>query len=357
MKVLFIPYSEEGNPYQKLLVSSLSKLGVETKLGEGLSFFPFLRPVIHNWKPDIVHTMWTNIFFLSDSKLETLVKLISFIIEVLIVKSLGIKIVWTVHNKYNHEKKHLKFDILSRIFLSRICNFIEVKCECAKNEIIKLYRINSESKINIVPHGNYIGIYPNKMGRDEFRNQLGFHSDDFVFLYVGSIRPYKGVIKLIEEFSKLTHPKAKLLIAGSPRDAQMRNGIWDKCKRRENIRTAFEFIPDNELSVYMNAADLVVLPYQDILTSSAVILAMSFSKPVIAPAMGCIPEVLDDKGSFLYNPTEKEGLLKAMKQAFGAEITKMGKHNFKLAQQLGWHNIAQKTYEIYQKCLKNENFR
>ncbi len=348
MRVLFIPYNEEGNPYQKLLVGSLSKLGIETKVASPLTILPFLRPVIHNWKPNIVHTMWTHSFFLSDSKLKTLLKLISFILEVSVVKLLGIKIVWTVHNKYNHEKRHLKLDILSSVFLAKICDIIEIKCEYARDEVKKLYKINSESKIDIVPHGNYV-VYPNKITRDDARNQLGFRSDDIIFLCFGGIRPYKGVTDLINEFKKINHPKARLLIAGMPCDDKMRNEIHHECDEHDNIRTVLEFIPDSKVSLYMNAADLVVLPYKDILNSGAVLLAMSFSKPVIASSIGCMPEILDDKGSFLYNPAESEGLFRAMKKTLHKDLAKMGRHNFKLAQQFEWNDIGKKTRKIYQK--------
>jgi len=96
------------------------------------------------------------------------------------------------------------------------------------------------------------------------------------------------------------------------------------------------------------------LPYKDILTSGAVILAMSFGKPIIAPAIGCIPDVLDSEGSILYDPSEKEGLLKAMKQALDANLKKMGEHNFELAKHLRWDEIAKRTYEVYQECLKGK---
>jgi len=60
----------------------------------------------------------------------------------------------------------------------------------------------------------------------------------------------------------------------------------------------------------MNACDVVVFPYQEILTSGAVILAMSFGRACVAPRLGCIQDVLDDKGAFIYEPSNKAGLFK-----------------------------------------------
>jgi beta-1,4-mannosyltransferase len=101
----------------------------------------------------------------------------------------------------------------------------------------------------------------------------------------------------------------------------------------------------------MNAADIVVQPFKKIMTSGSVILAMSFGKPVIAPAIGCMPDILDNEGNFLYEPSDPNGLLKAMQLALEADLIKMGKHNFQLAKQYSWEGIAKGTAEIYRKCF------
>jgi len=61
------------------------------------------------------------------------------------------------------------------------------------------------------------------------------------------------------------------------------------CDNDKRIKVFLDFIPDNDIQIYMNAADIIVLPYLDILNSGVAILAMSFGKPVIAPRTGSIP--------------------------------------------------------------------
>lgn len=146
--------------------------------------------------------------------------------------------------------------------------------------------------------------------------------------------------------------RTQLLIVGNPFEDEVATDLLNRCKGNENIRAIFEFIPDDELQVYMNAADVVVLPYRNILTSGAVILAMSFGKPVIAPAIGCMEDLLDNEGSFLYNPSEKDGLVKAMRKALDANLKNMGEHNFELVEMLQWDKIAKRTCEVYVECLK-----
>lgn len=354
MKVLFIPDYRQGNPYQKALAESLSKERVEVSFGATSSLFSVLRSVKSDWRPDILHIHWIHPFLLANSKGKAIVKSICFIAELVILRILGIKFVWTVHNIVNHEKRFSSLELFFTKLASRFFNRIIVHSKFAKNEVKKVYQIIDSSKIQVIHHGNYIKNYNNAIGRIEARNKLKIDEKEVVLMYFGLIRPYKGVFELVDAFKELNVPQKKLLIVGKPCSNEISKNILKRCNKNEKIKTIFKFIPDNEIQIYMNATDVVVLPYRDILTSGAVILAISFGKPVIAPAIGCIPEALDREGSFLYDPSVKDGLIKAMRQALDFDLEKMGRHNFKLAKQLGWDKIAKKTYEVYCECLKRK---
>lgn len=354
MKVIFVPDYSKGNPYQKLLADSLSKEGTEVSFGMTSYLFSALKSIKNSWKPDILHLHWIHPFLLASSKGKTIVKSILFIAELVILRIFGIKIVWTVHNVVNHEKKFSSLELFFTKFAIRFFNIIITHSHFAKNKVKEVYNITDNPEIKIIPHGNYINNYKNTIGRIEARNKLKIDEKEVVLMYFGLIRPYKGVFELIEAFKELNVLQKKLLIVGKPCSNEVAKNILKRCNKNENIKTIFEFIPDNVIQIYMNAADVVVLPYRDILTSGAAILAMSFSNPVIAPAIGCIPEALDIGGSFLYDPSEKDGLVKAMRQVFDVDLGKMGRHNFKLAKRLGWDEIAKKTYEVYCECLKRK---
>jgi glycosyltransferase involved in cell wall biosynthesis len=100
----------------------------------------------------------------------------------------------------------------------------------------------------------------------------------------------------------------------------------------------------------MNAADVVVLPYIKIFTSGTLLLAMSYSKSIIAPNLGLIPDILDDKGGILY---EKGDLEKALSNILNINLEKCGEYNYKKIKNLDWNNIADKTNEVYMDCLQN----
>jgi glycosyltransferase involved in cell wall biosynthesis len=350
MEIVFIPYYKE-NPYQKLLADSISRLNKNVKIHFHTEFsFSVLGLVRKYWKVDILHLHWPSPFLLATNVIKTIIKSVSFLCELLILKLFGIKIVWTVHNIVNHEEKFSSIELFFNKIIARLSSKIIVHSPSVKVEVMQAYRLTKNSLIEIIPHGNFINFYENVLSKREVRQQLHLNEDEIIFLYIGLIRPYKGILELIATFKRLNAQRTKLLICGRPINIEIRNEILKECGRDKNIKTFLKFIPDNEIQIYMNAADIIILPFTNILTSSTIILAMSFGKPIIAPLLGCIQDVLDEKGSFLYEPSE-DGLFKAMIQALNTDIKKMGEHNLKLVQQWTWNEVADKTYRVYQEAM------
>ena len=62
---------------------------------------------------------------------------------------------------------------------------------------------------------------------------------------------------------------------------------------------------------------------------------------------------MDDKGAFLYDIDDENGLIKAMNYALEnpSKLLVMGQHNFKLAENYNWKHIAKMTIDLYHSCL------
>jgi len=349
MKVLFIPCYGSENPYHRELAKALARYDVNVIMSIGISKFPILGAMMVHNKPNVLHVHWTHPFLLSNNRVKSIIKSIRFIAEILILKILGIKVVWTVHNLLAHERQDQKLELFFRKLFARLCNRIIVHCMFAKKAILQTYHLPDyfKDKIFVIPQGNYINTYENVESQEQARLKLGLGNREFLFLYFGLIRPYKGVTQLVDAFRKLQNPQVRLLIVGRPLNDAIRAELLYCCQSDSRIRTFFKFIPDKNVQTYMNAADVVVLPFQDILTSASVMLAMSFGKSIITPYIGCISELLDSKGSFLYNPCEEEELLRAMQQALNASLAKMGLYNYNKLQHITWNESAQNLYELY----------
>ncbi|MFX0199911.1 MAG: glycosyltransferase [Candidatus Hodarchaeota archaeon] len=350
MKVLFLP-EWSANPYQCELAAALEKRGVTVVKGTGgFYWLPILGAIWVHGKPDVLHLHWTHSYLLGRNRANSIIKFIRFISEVFVAKFLGIKIIWTVHNLWDHERQDLQLEVFFNRFLVRIYDQLIVHCSFARKSLLQSYQLPDHltDKIYVIPHGNYMNTYANHVTRKKARARLGLGDGNIVFLYFGTIRPYKGVHRMADAFRKLHNPRVRLLIVGNPANKAIRRELRRFCESDKRIRTFLKFVPDEDIQLYMNAADVVVLPFQDILTSGSALLAMSFGKPIIVPRLGCIPEVLDKKGGFLYNHDEEQGLLIAMRRASLANLGAMGKYNYEKAKRFDWNMIAQKTCVLYQ---------
>lgn len=334
------------NPYQKELIANLESFGVKVKaLDKDKYFLPFFLKE----KPNILHLHLLYTYFMSANISATLITSMFFLSQLIILRLIGVKIVWTAHDLNNHHQRYLKIDRLVTKIITQIADAIIVHGNTAKVKVIKTFSIKNQEKIFVIPHGNYLNSYKNVVKRTEARKILDIPDTSFVLLLLGRIQPYKGVFELIDSFQQWHDKEAKLIIAGQPSNENITQIIQQKIGADADIKFIPGFVPDDKIQIYMNACDVVVLPYRNILTSGSVVLAMSFARACIAPKKGCIEDMLNESGSFLYDPDNNLGLIKAMNNAIQRKdkLEEMGKHNLKIAQEWNWERIAKMTVEAY----------
>ncbi|VEP13844.1 Group 1 glycosyl transferase [Hyella patelloides LEGE 07179] len=347
-----------NNPYSNLLASHLSskEVQVEESRQKRSIFFPtgsiFFPLVIWQEKPDILHLHLFRPFIISRNQLFRWIRLFVFISQVFILKLLGTKTVWTVHewhDKFNFDK--ISIPPQHTAIIGKFIDAIIAHSHTVKQEITKAFSLENQNKVFVVPHGNYIDIYENKVSKLEARKALGIPTENVVFLLFGNIYRYKGVLEAIDAFKYLPQDGISLLIAGQPKPDRLEELIKDKIQGAKNIILVPERVLDDEVQIYLNASDCVLLPYQVFTTSGAAILAMSFGRACIAPRVGFFSDVLDDSGAILYDSTDEKGLLQAMKCAIDKknQLLDMGNYNLKVAEKWNWDYVAEETYNIYQK--------
>ncbi len=314
------------------------------------AFFPLCRN-FNATENQIVHLHWTADLFAVTEK-RTAYFLLRFIISIadlFIVKFVKKAcIVWTVHNLYAHNCKHRIADKIGRTILGWLAARVIVQSAIALDLVITEFNIQP-SKIHIIPHGHFIDIYPNVITREAARKQLSINPNQTVYLFFGGLSGYKGTDDLVLAFNELSYDNRILLIAG--KNAKSIEHLIDRSKH--NIWVFDGFIPDSELQVYMNAADWVVLPYKQILTSASLITAMGFHKAVIIPQIGTLPDYMHPNGGIIYNSREKDSLLSALQKSGQINAQVAGEKNFNKILDYNWGKIQNQTKEIY-KSLLNE---
>lgn len=348
MTVLFLPDGRGGNPYQANLANAIDR---EVTFGEGGRYLPILRSVHSGDDISLIHFHWMHGYIFASSAPKMLAQLTLTVFQLLVLRVQGIPMVWTVHNVMSHESQYPWLERWFKHAFIRFgfCDALFVHCEAVEDSIIKEYNLSEDvrDQVQVIPHGHYLNNYENEISKEEARSELGLDYDETVFLYFGQIRPYKGVPYLIDEFASVEAPNSRLLVVGSPMNESIEKTVQEKSAADDRVTTVLDFVPDEDIQLYMNASDCVVLPYNEITTSGSAVLAMSFAKAIIIPRRGCVPEQLDQEGSLIYPPSNEDGLRTALTEALDRDLSSMGEHNEQLVRQYNWEDIAETTSRVY----------
>ena len=205
-------------------------------------------------------------------------------------------------------------------------------------------RFGRREGVAVIPHGHYLPAYPNAIGREEARRRLGLPADAFVYVCLGLLRPYKGLEELLPAFRSLAGGNARLIAAGKATDPRYAERLAALAGDDERIRLEPRFIPGDELQVYFNAADMAALPYRQITTSGAAMLAFSFGVPVLAPAIGAFPELVAPERGVLYAPG---GLSTALGEAQARDWQVARKPIIDWVRQFDWTDIGRALLRSY----------
>jgi glycosyltransferase involved in cell wall biosynthesis len=299
----------------------------------------------------VVHIHWFDPYLFSNSLLKTLFKTIGTLVELLVLRLMNVSIVWTCHNVKAHDTPHPRIEFLfKRVFIGTcLCEHMFVHCEKVKNELLTTYGLDeaAKSRMTAIPHGHYIDNHENTVEKPTAQRELSVEDAENVFLFFGLIRPYKNVVSLIEAFKRVATPDERLVIAGNPSDEAIGHRVREAVGDDDRILTRLQFIPSDRIQVYMNAADAVVLPLENITMSGSTILGMSFERALIVPRIGCIPEIIGDDGAVMYDPDDPDGLADALTAAGERPLYSMGAYNGRLARKKDWSEAAARIVEQY----------
>ena len=349
LTVLFLP-SYDVNPYQPQLWGALLAYDVDVIRGDHTDLLPITEHLLAlDERPDVVHLHWMDALTTSKNPVYAALLSCRLLFELALCKLLGVRVVWTVHNFVGHEAERPKFELSVRRLVARAADKIIVHSEGVRSKIADGYGVPADERSDVVAvdHGHFLGSYADAVSREEARESFGFDDDETVFLFFGNVRPYKGIDDLLAAFGRIGDEQARLLIAGKPPDddAAARD-LRERCEADDRIIADLGFVPDDDIQRYMRAADAVTLPFDRILTSGSAILAMSYENAVVAPEIGCLPDVLSQTAEFLYEPNG-DGLEATMRYALSADLAAAGRRNAERVREFDWDDIAARTRRVY----------
>jgi len=327
--VAAFPRSARGNRYCDLLYGALAARGVRVVAGEGFGSRWLWRA---RRRVAVVHLHWPETAYRGRGRRVTPRSAVAFAASLLAARLLGYRLVWTVHNALPHERQRL--DHALHWLLFRLAQPV-VHAAAARAMLPGAGRTAV-----VVPHGHYVGAYPDDLSDTEARRRLGLGPRDLVFVCFGQVRAYKGVRELISAFQRVAAPHWRLVIAGQPGTPADGRAVLDAAGADRRIHTVLRFVPDDQVQIFMRAADWVVLPYRAVLTSGAALLAASFARAVIAPRLGCLVELADAGVVLAYRPEDPDGLEHMLAEAARTDARALGARARRIAEGFDWNDIA-----------------
>jgi D-inositol-3-phosphate glycosyltransferase len=291
---------------------------VASKASRALAYYARLIRYGAAAKPKIFHILWNSKFQLFDRSLL-----------MLYYKAQGKKIALTAHN-VNQARRDGNDSLLNRLTLRiqyRLADHIFVHTQKMKGELVADFGVR-ERAVTVIRHPLNNAFPDTDLTPAQAKRQLGIRGGERAILFFGRIKPYKGLEHLLAAFQQLvtSHLNYRLIIAGESKKGNEKylNEICRAISRefsRGQIIPKIQFIPDEEMELYLKAADVLVLPYKEIFQSGVLFLAYSFGLPVVATDVGSLrEEIVEGRTGFLCRPADPVDLAKAIETYFASDL-------------------------------------
>lgn len=227
------------------------------------------------------------------------------------------KVVFCCHNVLPHEGFPCK-RLLARMVLRQGDGFIVQSAQDEQD----LHGLVKTENVRRVVHPTYNAFRLLGMSQAQARERLGLAPDEEILLFFGFIRGYKGLKHLLRAMPAIrsARPKAHLLVVGEFFEGDKQDYldlIGQLGIPPEALTIVDGYLPDREVEPYFAASDVVVLPYESATQSGIAQIAYGFEKPVVATAVGGLPEVvLDGVTGFVTTPRDDGALAQAVIRFF-----------------------------------------
>jgi len=326
------------------------------KLSKLLVYYLKLIRYAARSKPKILHILWNNKFEYFDRTI-----LMAY------YKMMRKRVALTAHN-VNQARRDGKDSLLNRLTLRiqyRLCNHIFVHTLKMKDELCQDFDV-SEEAVTIIRHPINNAFPDTALTPSEAKQKLGLREEEKAILFFGRLRPYKGIEDLLAAFRLLVpkHPDYRLILASEPkkgseayRDEILRT--LEKDFKPGQVISRIQFIPDDEMELYLKAADVLVLPYKEIFQSGVLFLAYSYGLPVIATDVGSFrEEIVEGNTGFLCRPGDVADLAGTLEKYFASDLyrgldTRRREIREYASRVHSWDAVAELTRKAYEESLRS----
>ncbi len=288
-RILAVPAgSPQGNAYTYLLYKGLQDCGVSILVGFTLA---------NAASADICHLHWPEYAAIDKNPVRRTINSCLFFFRLCLLKACRAKLVWTVHNLHPHDVAPSRY---IRSFYYLMFRFMDGLIFLTHESQKACYRQYPESRscaATVILHSHY---------RSMFLENCEMHADcrrerpraAAQFLFFGLVRRYKNLANLIAVFGRIPRADVRLVCAGEPSaDVAYISEIRHIASKDARVELQLNWIPQEDVAALFDAATVIVLPYQEVLNSGVLMLALSLHRPVLAPATDSVKEIQNIVGT------------------------------------------------------------
>ncbi len=328
----FGPPRATTNPYVKQLVSAL-----EAEPDVELGFFVRWRAILGPTY-DVFHVHWPEILLEQRTGLRRAYRRLTTLLLCLRLALGRVAVVRTWHNLERPSGlgwlDHRVLDVLDRLTVVRI-------------------RLNDSGPVPgdvpfvTMPHGHYRSWYASFSRAEAVPGRL---------LFVGLVRRYKGVERLIEAFRAVDDPDLTLRVAGLPSTAELSATIEVLAAPDPRVGTRLEFLDDADYVREVTGCQLVVLPYPHMHNSGSVLAALSLDRPVLVPDKEINRRLADEVGPGWVHLYDGELDPADIEAAFTALRTSPPEGRPDLSAR-SWEAVGRELVEVYRAAVRTRRGR
>lgn len=180
--------------------------------------------------------------------------------------------------------------------LSSINGFVAVSSE-NKRRLIDA-GIADKSKIRVFPNGVNHSIFK-KYDKEYCRSKFGFRRDQFIVAFVGQFNERKGVSRVAEALDNLDGVHVAFAGKGLL-EPNINNCVYNGIVKPE------------DMPLFLNAADVFVLPTLNEGCCNAIIEAMACGLPIISSNLPFNQDILNENNSIMIDPKSIEEIREAV---------------------------------------------
>jgi hypothetical protein len=316
------------------------------------------------WSPqengfDIIHLQWPEALIawklLSPDRAQSICRQINW------WKEQGSKIVITRHNFLPHYPGEINEAFYRQVY--EMADGIIHLGHYSVKEFKARYPHLKNCKHKVIPHPWY-ETTPNTIDQTKARRILNIPYSQKVFLAFGNMRSIEEQNLVIDGFlncglsnKRLFIPRGRLLeITEKPKNKKsidsfqrrLKKIIYQHSNRRKGIYIQEQFVREEHIQLYFNAADVVIIQRFNNLNSGNIPLGFTFSKVVVGPRTGNLTEILKETKNPIYDPKVPESLYNALKEGYFLSQKRHGENNLEYAKSK-WDilNIGRAHFSFY----------